>query len=289
MLERITHHGVGIGHRHEIAKGIMTNTESIPCVEIIAERYMGKYANLRQLRELSEAFKVVPHGVSLSIGSDVLDHEHLKRVKMVCDIANAEYFSDHLCVTKVPGINFGHLCPMQFTEASLEKTIANVQFVQEFIERPLVLENITYNLCIPQSTIDQTQFFKMLTEETNCGVLLDVTNVHTNSHNHGFDAKRFIDSMPLGHVVQVHLAGGFYTPEDALIDSHSMAIEPASLELFEYVNDRCDIRTVIIEHDNNFPEDFSFFLDELKIARAVYQKEKHWKTLYNEVSTRYAA
>ena len=39
------------------------------------------------------------------------------------------------------------------------------------------------------------------------GLLLDVNNVFVNAQNHGFDARKFIDRLPLERVVQLHVAG----------------------------------------------------------------------------------
>ena len=51
-----------------------------------------------------------------------------------------------------------------------------------------------------------------LVARTGCRVLLDLTNVAVNAHNHGFEAEPFLRRLPLAAVVQFHLVG--YTAAD---------------------------------------------------------------------------
>lgn len=282
ILDTISYQGVGLGFRNEISASIYQNQNEINCLEILTEQFMQGRDNLRLLGYLRDRFKVVPHGVSLSIGSECINFDHLKKVKEICDIVNAEYYSEHLCITRAPGIDLGHLCPIPYNEVMLQRVIRNVLKIQDFIERPLVLENITYKFNVPIQSITQEEFFSILTHETNCGMLVDVANLHTNSYNHHFNPYQFIDRLPLKHIVQVHLAGGFYTKEGELIDSHNRAVELESLELYEYLNKRANIKTVILEHDDNFPEDFSVFLGQLAIAKKIQQR-KSWKEDYSKM------
>lgn len=278
--------GVGLGHRDEISDAIFKHEDHISCLEIVTERYMSRHADLYALRKLSERFKVIPHGVSLSIGSDHINDEHLIKIKQVCDVINADYYSEHLCITRTSGINTGHLCPMQYNEDMLATVIKNVEHVQSFIERPLVLENITYSYEIPNSTMTQQSFINELVNETGCGLLLDVTNVHTNAHNNQFNPFQFLEQMPLENIVHVHLAGGQYTKSGELIDSHNMAIELRSFELFDFLNKIANIKTVIIEHDSNFPKDFSVFIEQLAIANAIFKKQT-WESDYHSMLEKY--
>ena len=94
------------------------------------------------LGSVAERYPIFMHGVSLSIGStDPLDFEYLTRLRRLADEVRAMWVSDHVCWTGVAGINTHDLLPIPFTEASLAHVTRRIRIVQEFLERPLVLEN----------------------------------------------------------------------------------------------------------------------------------------------------
>jgi uncharacterized protein (UPF0276 family) len=270
-INNIKQHGVGIGFREEISKDIFKHRESIECVEIITERYIYPKSEY-SLKRLSEQFKIVPHGVSLSIALSKLEKDDLKKIKRVCDIVQCEYYSEHLCLSGVPGIDLGHLTPIVMNERSLANIIKNINTFQDYIERPLVLENITYDFQMPGNEISQEQFFHSLVKETNCGVLLDLANIHTNSYNHHFDPYLFIDNMPLQNIVQVHLAGGSYSHDKKILfDSHNNPVEEKTWILLDYLLKKTKVKTIILEHDSNFPEDFEILLSQLRRVQTIQQ------------------
>ncbi|MDQ2714346.1 MAG: DUF692 domain-containing protein, partial [Chloroflexota bacterium] len=132
---------------------------------------------------------------------------------------------------------------------------------------PLILENVTYYFDIPGNSMSQAEFFNRLIAATGCGILLDITNVFINSVNHGFDPVAFLDQMPLDHVVQVHLAGGYWF-NDYLVDGHSEPVQEESWELLRALAARCRIKGVIFEHDRNFP-DMELLLRQVQRAKRI--------------------
>jgi uncharacterized protein (UPF0276 family) len=46
-----------------------------------------------------------------------------------------------------------------------------------------------------------------MSEEADCGLLLDVNNVYVSSRNHDFDPVEYVQSVPHDRIVQFHLAG----------------------------------------------------------------------------------
>jgi uncharacterized protein len=253
-LERIPHIGSGLGYRPPIRDGILAAADEIDCLEVISEGYFQSQARLDELRRLSEQFTVIPHGIDLSIGTAMpLDREHLRGVRQVTEAVGASFYSEHLCMTRAPGIRLGHLAPLCFSEAVLRSAAERVRQVQDYLEIPLVLENVTYEFEVPGATMSQAEFFTRLVTETGCGVLLDLHNVHVNSTNHEFDPVSFLDEMPLAHVVQVHLAGGYWR-EGRLVDGHCAAVPPEAWRLLDLLLERADVKAIILEHDDAFPE-----------------------------------
>lgn len=260
--------GSGLGYRAEIGIQIQNARTEIDFVEIISEQYAGKPARIDQLRMLADSYPLIPHGLGLSVGTlGPLSTEKLAAIKQVSDVTKAPYYSDHLCMTEVPGIDLGHLTPLWYCTEVLTATIERVNTIQDFIGKPLVLENVTYAFDIPNGQIPQTDFFHRLTEATGCGVLFDLTNLYTNSVNHHFDPTEFMDEMPLDSVVQVHLAGGKWH-DGRLVDSHSEAVPEAVWTLFSRLCRKAGVKGVILEQDANL-NDFASLISQVERARRI--------------------
>jgi uncharacterized protein len=267
-IAKIPFLGSGLGYRRELKKEILDNKEKIDFLEIITDGYIHNPLFLNELEEICDLFPVIPHGVGLSIGSMVpLDKTYLHAVKRISDLTQSPYYSEHLCVTRVPGIDIGHLSPLWFTQSTLENTIRNVAYIQDYLGKPLILENVTYMFPIPSGSLSQTDFFQKLIDATGCGVLLDVTNVYINSVNHKFDPIQFLKNMPLEGIVQVHLAGGYWS-QGILIDGHSEPVQEESWNLLEILVAHSNVKGIILEHDNNFPR-IEILLQQVEKARNI--------------------
>lgn len=265
-IAAIPYLGSGLGFRDELAEQTLAARQQIDFVEIVTERYSESPATLDELRQIVDIYPVIPHGLGLSIGSaGPVDAGYLAQIKRVSDVTGSPYYSDHLCMTRVPGLDLGMLAPMWFGVKVLRDTIDRVNAVQDALGKPLVLENVTYLFEVPDPEMSQTEFFHRLVDATGCGILLDVTNVYTNAVNHGFDAERFLAEMPLDSVVQVHLAGGFWD-QGVLIDSHSRPVPPPVWDLFALLCRRATVKASLVEFDQNFP-DFPVLVGQVTTAR----------------------
>lgn len=260
--------GVGLGYRSELKAGILANRERIDFLEVISDNYLREPSALAALEELCTLFPVIPHGVDLSIGSMMpLETSYLQAIKRVSDLTGSPYYSEHLCMTRVPGRDIGHLAPLWFTEELLQHVTKRVLTLQEYLGKPLILENVTYMLEIPHSTMRQTDFFQRLVEATGCGILLDITNVLINATNHQFDATSFLEQMPLSHLVQIHLAGGYWRG-GWLVDGHSTLVPPEVFALLTALTKLCRVKNVIFEHDAHFPS-IADLLEQMDHARSI--------------------
>src|SRR5207237_6789207 len=94
-----------------------------------------------------------------------------------------------------------------YTEAALRHVVERVRAVQDYLERPLVLENPSTYVEFARSQMTEWEFLARVAEEADCGLLLDVNNVYVSSFNHGFDPQEYIEAVPHERVVQYHLAG----------------------------------------------------------------------------------
>jgi uncharacterized protein (UPF0276 family) len=265
-LAQIPTIGSGLGYRRDISNQILAARDRIDVLEVVTEQFFGAE---EELEEIVDRFPVIPHGVGLSVGTvGAVDWDYLRMVKKISDITQAPYYSEHLAVTRAAGVDIGHLSPIWFTEDMLHAVINNVSTVQDFLGKPLVLENISYLFSIPNSTMTQDEFFGRMVEATGCGVLLDVANVHINAQNHGFDPVAFLEAMPLHAVVQIHLAGGYWDG-DIYIDAHSERVNGPTWALLDELVARVPIRVSILEQDAKFPDDIGVLLADIERSRRV--------------------
>jgi uncharacterized protein (UPF0276 family) len=251
----------------------MSHDPEVDWFEIISENFIDNYGYARRVLErLASDRPIVMHGVSLSIGStDPLDLDYLKKLKTLAEFVNPAWISDHLCWTGVAGVNTHDLLPVPLTEESLRHVSERVRQVQEFLERPLVLENPSSYLEFKQSTIAECDFLSELARETGCGLLLDVNNVYVSGYNHGFDPELYIRSMDHDAVVQIHLAG----PTDCgryLVDTHDQPVPARVWELYKLAQELTGGVSTLLEWDANIP-DFPELVAELRKAEVALQGE----------------
>ena len=265
--------GVGIGWRKEIQREILAHSQHIDWLEIITEHYVGQTEDrFSYLRQLSRSMPVIPHGIDLSIGTDVpVEDEYLEALSGIVEGLDAPWFTDHLCFTRVPGVNVGQLTPLQFSKTNVEIVVRKVKQVKSRIGRPFLLENITYQFKIPGGEMQEAEFLTRVLEEADIGLLLDVTNLFINSSNHGYDPHRFLDALPLERVVQLHVAGGEHY-NDRWYDTHSMPVHREVFDLVESVVSRAPVKGILLERDANYPASFQELVDDLCRAREVFGK-----------------
>jgi uncharacterized protein (UPF0276 family) len=201
--------GIGVGLRSVHFSHILREWPAVDWFEAISENFLDSQGRPRYvLEQIAERYPVVMHGVSLSIGStDPLDFEYLAKLRRLAREVNARWISDHLCWTGVAGRTSHDLLPLPLTEESLAHVASRVRTVQDFLERPLVLENPSSYVTFAASTISEWEFLTRLTEETGCKLLLDVNNVYVSGRNHDFDPREYLRSIPAERVQQFHLAG----------------------------------------------------------------------------------
>jgi len=267
-LDSVPYVGVGIGYRRQLREPTVRNKDKIDCVEITTEHFMQHPQQIEELQELMKHVVAIPHGLRLSLGSAVPpDREYLRKVKRICDVSKTPYYSDHLTISEVPGLDIGHLSPVWFTNDSLEVVATNVNRIQDLLGIPMAVENISYFFDVPDQQLRQTEFFHKLVERTGCGVLMDLANLHTNATNFKFDPIQFLKDMPLDKVVHVHLAGGMWC-DSLLLDTHSDGVFEETWKLLEELAARAKLKVVIIERDANFPE-IDALLGEVKRAQDI--------------------
>lgn len=255
--------GLGLGLRTQHFAHILENNPEVDWFEVISENFMDSYGRPRQiLKQIAERYPVVMHGVSLSVGSsDPLNMDYLKSLKTLADEVQPAWISDHLCWTGVLTTNSHDLLPLPLNEESLTHVCDRINRIQDYLERPLIIENPSTYASFKNSTIQEWDFLRMMTEETNCGLLLDVNNVYVSSFNNEFDPVEYIENIPHDKVVQMHLAG-HQNCGDYIIDTHDREVTKAVWELFQLTYQKTKEASILLEWDGNIPE-FDVYHSEL--------------------------
>ena len=142
--------------------------------------------------------------------------------------------------------------PVPFNEETLRHIAGRVRIVQDFLEQQLILENPSSYVTFRDSTIEEWEFISRLSEEADCGLLLDVNNVYVSSFNHDWDPVAYISSVPAERVVQFHLAGhSYYTTH--LIDTHDNHVIDPVWQFYGLAHRMTGGASTLLEWDANIP------------------------------------
>ena len=158
--------GLGLGLRTVHFSHILQQQPSVDWFEIISENFMDSGGRPRYvLEQIAERYAVVMHGVSLSIGStDALNFDYLEKLKRLASAVKAHWVSDHLCWTGAAGMNTHDLLPIPLNEQTLKHVVSRIRTVQDFLERPLVLENPSSYVTFAASTMSEWEFLSRMAE-----------------------------------------------------------------------------------------------------------------------------
>lgn len=237
--------------------------------EIISENFMvdgGK--PIYHLERVMEHYRLIQHGVSLSIGGpEAPDRDYLRRLKQLVRKVNPPWLSDHLCWCGVPGANLHDLLPMPYTWEAVERVAERAKHVQDYLEVPFALENTSSYMAYTSSEMTEWQFVSEIAERADIGLMFDVNNVYVSAYNHGFDASEFIRSVPHERIVQIHLAG-HTNLGDLIIDTHRGHVIDGVWDLYRATLQLTGPVSTLIEWDDEIPE-WSVLAAEAEKARQV--------------------
>ena len=247
--------GLGVGLRPVHFRHIVEKWPRMDWFEILSENYIDTEGRpVHFLDQIAEHYPIVMHGVSLSIGStDPIDFEYLAKLKRLAERVRAVWMGDHICWTGVAGLNGHDLYPVPYTEESLSHLVERVRVVQDYLERPLVLENPSTYLTFRASSMPEEEFIARLAEDADCALLLDVNNVYVTCRNHDLDPYEYLKPIPYDRVVQIHLAG--HTDHGShCIDTHNGRVIDPVWELYAEVQRRRGNTATLLEWDADIPK-----------------------------------
>lgn len=271
--------GVGLGLRWEFLDEVLAAIDQaealpVPFFELSPENYMRRGGYFPAAVERIRArCPVLTHGLTLSVGGlDPFDAGYLRALRGFLERLDPPFHSDHLCFSGVDGRILHDLLPLPLTPAAAAHAAARIREAEDRLGRPMAVENITYYLVPGRAALDEADFLVEVLERAGCGLLLDVNNVYVNARNHGFDPVAFLEKIPPGRVVAIHVAGHEWRDEaELIIDTHGAPVIEPVLDLLTRAVARTGPVPVVLERDHNVPP-LDELLEELREVEAAYRR-----------------
>ncbi|MDG1582749.1 DUF692 domain-containing protein [Pseudomonas sp. GOM6] len=246
--------GAGLGLRRGLLAALQADAaEQLDFLEVAPENWIdvgGRFG--RQLRALSERTPFLCHGLSLNLGGTApLDLQLLLAIKAFLDQHDVRGYSEHLSACADDGQLYD-LMPLPFNDETVRRVAARIRTVEEVLERPLIIENVSAYARLP-GALDEVQFVRAVLEEADCQLLLDLNNVFVNAHNFGFDAVEYVAAMPSERIAYLHMAGHFDESAQLKIDTHGAPVCDPVWDLLRHCYATHGVRPTLLERDFNFP------------------------------------
>lgn len=266
--------GAGLGLRRALLSPLSSllsdSANSHPAIdfmEVAPENWIGVGGRLgRDFRKFTEQYDFVFHGLSLSIGGpEPLDVEFVKSVKHFMDEHGVKVYSEHLSYCSDGGHMYD-LMPLPHTEEAVRHVSARIKQVQDIIERPLVIENVSA-YAQPHKEMEEIDFLNAVLTEADCELLLDINNIYVNSINHKFDPYHYLDQIPADRIHYLHVAGHYDEAEDLLVDTHGSDIKSEVWDMLAYAYQKFGKVPTLLERDFNFPPIEELLLEVEKIRQ----------------------
>lgn len=285
---------VGIGWRQPHYRELLTRLPALGFLEVHSENFFAEGgAALAVLEQARAQYPLSLHGVGLSLGSaSGVDDWHLEQLARLVQRFEPVRISDHASFARGPfnsaAVHAIDLLPIPFSPEALDVLCANVQQVQERLQRRFMVENISSYLswrATPEApALSEPEFLSTLARRTGCSLLVDVNNIYVNALNaqlngmpgepeqHGRD---WLDAITPADVGEIHLAGHCHVNDaqgEIVIDDHGSRVCPAVWRLYQHAVMRFGAVPTLIEWDTDIPA-LDVLLDEAARARAVIMAE----------------
>ncbi len=291
----------GIGWRHPHYGEVLEQLPQLGFLEVHSENFFAEGgAALATLSQARKHYDISLHGVGLALGSARgIDAWHLERLAQLVQRIEPVRVSDHACFARGSllgtSVHAVDLLPIAFNQASLDVLCANVQQVQDRLQRTILVENLSAYVDMPGSDRSETEFLNTLTQRTECQLLVDVNNIYVNALNAqlakhaagGVDyLKRVSPATPLVDVElavrsckdwlnalrsdiagEIHLAG-HCVMDDIVIDDHGARVCDGVWQIYEHALRHFGAVPTLIEWDTDIPP-LQTLLDEAAQADAI--------------------
>tara|TARA_B110000503_G_scaffold132193_1_gene207863 strand:+ start:206 stop:1063 length:858 start_codon:yes stop_codon:yes gene_type:complete len=272
--------GAGLGLRRALCGPLSSvSTQEIQFMEVAPENWInigGRYG--AALKEYSEKFPFVIHGLSLSIGSPApLDWDLLRAIKAFMTEHNIRCYSEHLSYCSDTG-HLYDLMPIPFTEQAVDYVAERIGQVQDFLGHRIAMENVSY-YAAPQQEMSELEFTNAVLKKADCHLLLDVNNIYVNSINHGYDPQQFLSALPGERIAYGHIAGHYDEADDLRIDTHGADVIDPVWSLLGAAYEQFGVFPTLLERDFNIPPVHELLreVQQVREYQARHQKQAEYR------------
>ena len=273
-MTQSTIEGVGLGLRWPLLSDVLEGAAdgAVKFFEISPENYMRRGGYFPEaLEQVADKHPILTHGLMMSLGStDPFDEAYFDELQRFVSRFGGAWHSDHLTFGGLDGAVFHDLLPIPFTRKMARHVADRIREAQDRLGHRMAIENISYYLELGHSELTEPEFISEVLERADCGLLLDVNNVDVNAKNHGFNARAWLDEVPLDRVVEIHVAGPEPWDQGLLLDTHGAPVSRDVHDLLAYTIERTGPRPVLLERDNNIPP-LAELLEEVRQVDGTYQ------------------
>ena len=275
--------GAGVGLRRSVLDEFMQHPDMpVDFMEVAPENWIGVGGKFgKQFRHFTERYPFLIHGLSLSIGGpEKLDENFVRQVRDFMREHDIRIYSEHLSYCSDDG-HLYDLMPIPFTEEAVHYVAERIRRVQDIIEQPMAIENVSY-YAAPGKEMDEIEFINAVLDEADCKLLLDVNNIYVNSVNHRYDASGFLAALPAERIAYIHIAGHYTEAEDLIVDTHGADVVDPVWALLDEAYAQYGVIPTLLERDFNIPP-YSELMQEVatiqryqaKHAQAASRKMEH--------------
>lgn len=261
--------GAGLGFRRDLIDALQSGVPAaIDFFELAPENWIdmgGRHA--RDLRQFTERYPFVCHGLSLSLGGMTpLDEVLLRKTKAFMAEHRMPLYTEHLSYCSDHG-HLYDLMPIPATWEAVQYVAGRIRRVQDILEQRIAIENASYYVAAPINEMDEPAFVNAVLEEADCWLHLDVNNVYVNSVNFGFDPVEYLKCMPAERIVYMHMAGHYQEAPDLIIDTHGAEVIDPVWQLLDTAYALLGTHPTCLERDFNIPPLAELLPEVEQIAR----------------------
>lgn len=258
-MKQINKQAVGIGLRSPHYQTVLETLPNIDFLEIHSENYFNTHSkNHHYLEQIAPHYAMSFHGIGLSLGgSEIINKQHLKKLKTLIDRFQPALVSDHLSWCSLQGNFFNDLLPVPYTKEALNCFVNNVNQVQDVLQRQILVENPSSYLEYKDLEMSEPEFINEISKQTGCGLLLDLNNIYVSASNQQFSVQKYLQTIDSNAVQEIHLAGfteKLIDNDILLIDTHSTFVNQAVWDIYQqYLADTKTDAITLIEWDLEIP------------------------------------
>ena len=278
----------GLGWRHPHYAQVLEQLPRVGFLQVHSENFFGQGgAALATLAAARAHYPISLHGVGLGLGSAIgIDDWHLDQLAQLVQRIEPVRVSDHACFARgkvnAYTVHAADLLPIPFTHAQLDVLCDNVQRVQDRLQRPLLVENLSAYLHYAQADYSETDFLNQLVKRTGCQLLLDVNNIYVNALNEQIAGKaghpldhctQWLNALGANNVGEMHVAG-HCAMQDIVIDDHGARACEEVWALYAHAVQRFGGPPALVEWDTSIPA-LDVLLDEAARANTVRQQVRN--------------